>query len=558
MKDRLLIGILLAAVALAYGNILPNQFTMDDGLYVLSNSQVTEPSLHALLSTNQISNTFRPVTYATMALNWALGGPEPAGFHLLNLLLHAGVVWLMYLLLQEIFGKSSRGKTIAFAAALLFAVHPIHTEAVASVPGRAEMLAAGFLLAAWILHLRDREIFALLCFALALLSKESAVAFLPLVLLGDYAIGRWKPRLRYAWIAGTTLVYLGLLWKMQGGRFGLARISLMDNPLAHISPVWRILNALQVAWKYVGLHFYPAVLSCDYSFNQIPMYRDLRHTLPAALAAVAVVALWMWALRKRQTGWALAGGIYLAAFATTANILVPTGTIMGERLAYLPSVGFCLLLALAFSWLVERRRTLAWGVLMVVLLALAARTAVRNTDWKNNLALYSSAVRAVPNSSKMHSNLGGEYMMRDQFDLARREYQFALRINPEAPDALSSYGQLEFRQGNYQAAGALMEKALFMSGRENPHYDSMVVDFAEVLARTNHMDGALEYLNREITESPGYAPAWSSRAVIRFKRGEFAAARSDAETALRLDPGDAQAAEVVRLLDTSAPAGLPR
>jgi tetratricopeptide (TPR) repeat protein len=558
MKDRLLIGILLAAVALAYGNILPNQFTMDDGLYVLSNSQVTEPSMRALLSTNQITNTFRPVTYATMALNWALGGPEPTGFHLLNLLLHAGVVWLLYLLLQEIFGESSRGKTVAFAAALLFAVHPIHTEAVASVPGRAEILAAGFLLAAWILHLRNREIPALFCFALALLSKESAVAFLPLVLLGDYATGRWKPRLRYAWIIGTTLAYLGLLWKMQGGRFGLARISLMDNPLAHLSPVWRILNALRVAWKYVGLHFYPAVLSCDYSYNQIPMYRDLRHTLPAALAAVAVIALWMWALRKRRTGWALAGGIYLAAFATTANILVPTGTIMGERLAYLPSVGFCLLLALAFTWLVERQQTLAWGVLAVVSLALTARTVVRNTDWKNNLALYSSAVRAVPNSSKMHSNLGGEYMMRDQFDLARREYQIALRINPEAPDALSSYGQLEFRQGNYQAAGALMEKALFMSGRDNPYYDSMVVDFAEVLTRTNHADGALEYLNREIAESPGFAPAWSSRAMIRLKRGEFAAARTDAETALRLNPGDAQAVEVLRLLETSAPAGLSR
>jgi tetratricopeptide (TPR) repeat protein len=555
MKDRLLIGILLAAVALVYGNTLVNQFTMDDGLYIMSNPQVTGPSLHALFSPNKFSNVFRPVTFATMALNWALGGMEPLGYHLLNLLLHAGVTWLLYLMLQAIFGAAPQGKTIAFVAALLFAVHPVHTEAVAAVMGRAEMLAAGFLLAAWILHLRDREIPALLCFVLALLSKESAVAFFPLVLLGDYAAGRWKPRLRYACIAGATLLYVGLLWKVQGGRFGQARISLMDNPLASVSAKWRILNALRVAWKYVGLHFYPMALSCDYSFNQIPVYRDWRHTLPAALAAAAAVAAWIWALRKRQMGLALAGGIYLAGFATTANILVPTGTIMGERLAYLPSAGFCLLLALAWVWLEERQRTLAWGVLAVVLLALAARTVARNMDWKDNLALYSAAVRAVPNSAKMHANLGGEYLVRNQFDLARKEFQIALRIYPDSPDTLASFGFLESRLGNYQAAGAMMEKALNTTGRDNPNYDSMLVEFAVILSRTNHVDGALEFLNREIAASPGYARAWSSRALIRFRRGEFAPARADAEMALRLDPGDTEAFEVLHLLETLGPIG---
>lgn len=554
MKDRLVIAILLAAVVLVYGNTLQNQFTMDDGLYVLSNPQVTEPSLHALFSPNRFSSVFRPVTFATMALNWALGGTEPLGYHLFNLFLQAGVVWLLYLFLLEILEGYPQKASVAFAAALLFAVHPIHTEAVASVAGRAEMLAAGFLLAAWVLHLRDREILALVCFVLALLSKESAVAFLPLVLLGDYSTGRWKSRLRYAAIAAVTLLYLGLLWDVQGGRFGQATISLMDNPLASLPRMWRILNALRVAWKYVGLHFYPMVLSCDYSFNQIPVYRDWLHTLPAALAAVAALFLWAWAIRKRQMGLVLAGGIYLAAFATTANILMPIGTIMGERLAYLPSVGFCLLVALAWSVLERRRRAMAWGILTVLVLALAARAAVRNTDWKDNLALYSSAVRAVPNSAKMHADLGGEYMIRNQFDLARKEFEIALRINPDSPDTLASFGLLESWQGNYQAAGAMMEKALHMSARDNPHYDSMVVDFAVILSKTNHMDAALDFLDKEIAESPAYARAWSTRALVRSERGELAPARSDAEAALRLDPGDAQAQEVLQRLDAGSPA----
>jgi len=557
MKERLLTGLLLAAIVLVYGNTLMNQFAMDDELYILRNPQVTDPSLHRLFSPNPVSAVFRPVAFATLALNWAIGGAEPFGYHLLNLLLHAGATWLLYILLQELLGDFPEGKTVAFAAALLYAVHPIHTEAVAWVVGRAELLAAGFLFAGWILHLRDRTVASLACFALAVLSKESAVAFFPLVLLGDYVIGKWKPRTHYAMAAGLTLLYLGFLWKVEGGRFGPAEISTFDNPLANLPAGWRILNASRVTWKYVALQIYPAVLSCDYSFNQIPVYRDWRHTLPAAVAAAAVGGAWIWALRRRQAGWALAGGLYFAGFAATANILVPTGTIMGERLAYLPSAGFCLLLALGWEWLRQRKEILAWGLLAAIVLALSVRTVVRNRDWKDTYALYSSAVRAVPNDAKMHSNLAGQYFARNQLDLAAREYQIALRINPDSPDALAFYSALEYRRGNYQVAGVNMEKALSMSGRNNLNYDFMVVYFAAILMKTNHADGALEYLNREITESPAYAPAWSTRAELHYQLGQPEAARTDADTALRFNPDDPQAQDVLRRLDALIPSPSP-
>jgi len=185
MKERLLVGLLLAAVLLVYGNTLVNQFAMDDELYILRNAQVVDPSLHRLFSPNPVSAVFRPVAFATLALNWALGTAEPFGYHLVNLILHAGATWLLFILLQELLGSSPEGQTAAFVAALLYAVHPIHTEAVAWAVGRAELLAAGFLFAGWILHLRDRPIASLACFALAMLSKESAVAFFSLVILGD-------------------------------------------------------------------------------------------------------------------------------------------------------------------------------------------------------------------------------------------------------------------------------------------------------------------------------------------------------------------------------------
>jgi len=569
MKERLCIGLLLAAVVLVYGNTLRNEFTMDDGLYVVNNPQVTHPSLRALFTPNKISNVFRPATFATLALDQSVSGGKPFGFHLLNVMLHAAVTWLLYVLLLAILGASPQSKSVALAAALLFAVHPIHTEAVASIVGRAELLAAGFLLAAWILHLRDWEIAALICFLLALLSKESAAAFLVLVLVGDYTRGEWKPPLRYARIVGVTLVYIGLLWKVHGGHLGPASISLLDNPLADLPAGWRILNALRVAWKYAGLLIYPAKLSCDYSFNQIPVYLGWRHTLPAAVAAAVAAGVWVWALWKRHRELGLAGGIYLAGFATTSNILVPTGTILGERLAYLPSAGFCLLVALGWNWLREQaplgdsrnqnwKRTLAFGALAALVGALAVRTVVRNQDWINNLVLYSAGVQAAPGSAKMHSNLGSQYMAYGKVDLARVEFQTALRIYPDYPDALESYGLLELWMGHTQAAGRMMESALNMSQRDNPNYDYMIVNLAALLIQTGKMDGALELLNREIAESPQYARAWSNRAVIRYKRGEMASATADLEVALRLDPGNTQTQNLKKLLGTAAPAASPK
>ena len=558
MKESLRIGLLPAVVALVYGNTLRNEFTMDDGIYVLRNPQVTSASVHALFSANKLTNLFRPVTFGTLALNWKLGAARPFGFHLFNLIAHAAVCLLLYLLLRKMLGASLAGKSVAFTAALVFAVHPIHTEAVSSIVGRAELLAAGFLLAAWILHLNDRQIPALICLVLALLSKESAVIFLPLVLVGDYARGQWKPNFRYLLIAGVTLLYLGILWKVQGGRLGRPSIAPLDNPLAALPGPWRILNALRVAWKYAGLHFYPAKLSCDYSLKAIPIYLDWRHTLPALLATLAVLGAWIGAVWKRRNGPILAGGLYLGGFAITANILMPTGTIMGERLAYLPSAGFCLLAALAWNWLRERQRIAALAALTAVVAAFGMRTMVRNRDWHDNLNLYSAGARVSPGSAKMHNNLAGEYMASAQWDLAAAEFQTALKIYPDYPDALASYGLLEAWRGHNEAAGRMLERAVFMSRRDNPNYDFMAVNYAALLMQTGHMDGALDVLNREIAESPGYARAWSNRAVIHYKQGQNAPARADAETALRLDPENTQAQNLLRSLGSSGQSASPR
>jgi tetratricopeptide (TPR) repeat protein len=128
-----------------------------------------------------------------------------------------------------------------------------------------------------------------------------------------------------------------------------------------------------------------------------------------------------------------------------------------------------------------------------------------------------------------------------------------LRILPDSPDTLASYSALDLQRGNYQSAGAMMEKALSMSGRNNINYDSMMVTFAVIMMKTNHPDWALANLNRETRESPLYAPAWLTRAELHLQQGEFAAAREDARMGLRLAPGDPHAQDVLRRVEASGP-----
>jgi Tfp pilus assembly protein PilF len=551
MKERWRIAILPAVVILVYANSLLNSFTMDDNMYILTNRMVTNPSLRGLFEPTSYNNVFRPVTFATLALNWRIAGAGPFGYHLLNLLLHAAVTVLLYLVFRKLLDSFASGPTVAWVAALLFAVHPLHTEAVDSISARSELLATGFLLAAWLLHLVDRPILALLSFVLALLSKESAVAFVPLVLAGDYARGKLKPLYRYASVVGVAVVYLALLWTIQGGQFGEKAVSFLDNPLAHLPASLRILNALRISWKYLGLHVFPATLSCDYSYNAIPIYASWRYGAAAAVATFLGLGLLLWAFRAGKREWVLAGAIYVCGFAATANLLTPTGTILGERLAYLPSAGFCLLVALIWIQLANRQSKVAGVVLVVLVLVFAGRTVARNRDWHDNFTLFLSAVRAVPGSAKSHSNLGLEYYTLDQVDAADKELQTALRIYPQEAEALGFSALIESRKGHDREARALLEKCLSLMTKENPNYEFMAVNLAAVMMKLGQNEAALKLLDNEIAHAPTYSRAWSNRAVIRYQRGEIAMAHSDAEMAVRLDPSNQQAENLLGLLSNT-------
>lgn len=551
MQERSRVGFLIAIVAVVYGNTLANGFAQDDQIYIFENHAVTAHSVRELFLPNALSHVLRPLSFATLSANWMASGPRPFAYHLCNLLLHAAVTCLLYWLLRRLLEGLPRAAEIAFTAGLLFAVHPIHTEAVANIVGRSELLAAAFLFGAWLLHLRGRHALALAGFALALLSKESAVVFLPLLLMADYLRGSWKPAWRYFPFAALVLLYVAAFWKVQGGRFGTV-IPFLDNPLGGLPAGLRVLNALRVAAKYLGLLIYPSALSCDYSYNSITLFANWQAWL-GALPVFVALAVWLWSFFTRREGWALAGGIYLVGFLVTANLLFPVGTIMGERLAYLPSAGFCLLMALLWARLRARAPQLALGVLAVAVIGLSARTVLRNLDWHDNFTLYSAALRVVPDSAKLHSSIAAEYANRGQLEPARAEYEAALKIYGNYPEALESYGLLESSVGNDVHARQLLTAALSLAQKGSLKYDFALVNLAAHLIKISEYDRALALLNQVIADSPGYARAWANRAVLHYKRGDLAAARSDALMAARLDPGNSLALNLLSLLETAPP-----
>jgi protein O-mannosyl-transferase len=548
ISERTRVALLAAVSILVYVNTLLNGFTLDDGMYILGSKAVTSFDVKGLFTPVAFNNAFRPVTFFSFALNWLLDGSKPFGYIVVDLVLNAATVLLLYLVLRTLLENMPRGELIAWVAALLFAVHPVHTEVVASISNRSEILATGFLFAAWLFHLKEKPVSAVVFFVLALFSKESAVAFLPLVLAGDYARGKMQSLAKYGIYGVTTVLYLILLWNVEGGRFGPTNVSFLDNPLSHLPAKVRILNAVRVAWKYAGLLVYPAHLSSDYSYNAIKLYAGWKLALPAIATTVFLLGFWAWTFWTKRREWFLAIAIFLFAFAVTCNILVPTGTIMAERLMYLPSAGFCLLVALAWIWLANRQQRVALVVLVILTVAFGARTVARNRNWRDNYSLFAADVQAAPGSAKLHSNLGGQYMARGQLDDASRELRMALSIYPDLPDAEGYLGVIESMKGNDTEARKWLEKALAGITRDNPNYDYISVNLAGVLIKLHDNDQALKILGEIIGKSPNYSRAWSNRAVILFGRGEMEQARSDAETALRLDSGNAQAANLLNLV----------
>jgi tetratricopeptide (TPR) repeat protein len=436
----------VAAVAV-YSNSLPNGFALDDVPLVRDNERIDSLSKIPRLLTSPYwpeeggsSGLFSPVTMISYALNRAFGGGSPFWYHTGNLLLHA----LASLLAWYCACRAGLERGAALLAAALFAVHPLHTEAVANIAGRAELLAAVFVLAAWILHRGEGwNAAAGACYLLALLSKENAV-LAPLLFLLDDRLRNVRRGRAYIAYGVALAVALPLRIVALGGLRGAESVAFIDNPPAFYGAAVRLATAAWVQLEYGLLFLWPARLSSDYSYDAIPVVQSaLDPRLWAGLLWLAALAALAVAGYMRSRTVALGAAVWILFMIPASNLFFPSGTLMAERLCYLPSLGGCLLAGWLARFAAVRWRRFAPVVIAVSLVLLAAsslRTAWRNPVWKDNATLALHDTRVMPRSAKLHAGAG--IALHDRGDVVEAEaaYRRALEIYPD-------YAQMHYNLG---------------------------------------------------------------------------------------------------------------
>jgi Flp pilus assembly protein TadD len=379
---------------------------------------------------------YRPTTQTIWAALWTAGDGRPVVFHVFGLLLGLAVALLAYRFLLKI-GTAPR---TAFTAALLFALFPIHTEATTSVVGSAELLAAVFGFGALLLYSGGRRAAALTLFALAVFSKESAAAFaaLPVILPGlrpttprrpaqtevGAPVSQHRPHLMHQQLITAALAAAVIAGNLLAHRAVLRGdvIAPLDNPMAQLDPVRRILTALWVQCLYLFKTVAPVWLSADYSYQEIPPVMSLGHGRAwAGLALLTLAGFLVWRYKRLRP----AVLTYAVMFSATANVIFPIGTMMGERLAYTPSIGPALLLAIPLA------RMRHWkAVLLAVTLLYGGRTVARNRDWRNPDVFYTRLVETSPSSAKSHYLYGILLSERGDDTGAVAAYHRAIAIFP--------------------------------------------------------------------------------------------------------------------------------
>ena len=485
---------------------------------------------------------YRPLTTLTFALDRLIGGGLHAWwYHLVNVMLHGLVTLLFTLLALEILPGVLPGAL----AGMAFAVHPIHVEAVAAVVGRADLLAAGAVLAALLLHRRalasGRRRFVVGAWTavfLAMMAKESGAAAVFVCAAADLAfpvsgIGRGR---RAALYAGYGIVLTGalLLRSLVLGSIGLGQpIPFVDNPAAAAGFPAGLLTALGTVVRYAGLLLWPRNLSADYSFDQIPIIRSISDpmALVGGFLVLLVVGGGVWLLRRSPpAGFAL---LFLAiGAAPTSNLIVFIGTLFAERLMYLPSVGFCLLLGAMVAMVRPRlpERVIV-GVAILLIGLGAARAAQRLPDWKDDFSLYRSAMTVSPRSARIRHNLGNAYLRHGQLREAEAQFRAALGIFPDFNDARINLGTSLIQQGRAAEARAPLTTA----AQRAPGNADIAVNLGNAYRALGRAGEAEEWFERALSLDGESAMAWNNLGAVDLARGDTERAVGRLQTAVRLD-----------------------
>ena len=565
VNRRLQAVVLFAVSCLFYANTLTHDYAQDDAIVLTENMFTTEgiSGIPGILGYDTFYGFFkdpakanlvaggryRPLSLVLFAIEVELFGLNPFVGHLVNVLLFAlTAVVLYWLLLQLLLPEQDRAYAyfVALAGALLFAVHPLHTEVVANIKGRDEILALLGSLGALALSLRAYRrrqwwgsVLAALVFALALFAKENAITFLAVVPLAYYFFIRAKPgvivRQSLPFFLAAVL-FLAVRFSILG--FGLAEppSEMLNNPFIKVAgdrylPFTTAERAATVTYtlgKYVQLLLFPHPLTHDYYPRQVGVmdWSDWQ----VWLSLLLYLGLIGWAIRGFHRKDPVSFGIlyFLATLSIVSNILFPVGTHMSERFVYMPSVGYALVLAVLLYRLAQRRapdgelrtfRQLYPALILAagLVLAYGFRTVVRNPAWKNNYTLFSTDVVVSTSSAKLQNAMGGELITqatRPENETQRAQLlqravghlQRAVAIHPNYKNAHLLLGNAYYYLERWEQAIGSYQRALQLDSGYEEAANNLAITYRDAGRFYGEQQGdlarALQYLQQAYQLEP--------------------------------------------------------
>ena len=623
---------------LLFANSLNNDFTFDDREYILYNPHVQRPDNLPELFTHPYPphkpelSLYRPLVEVTYLVDWsrslkksdfsALNFKDVVKmhwFHLTNIFIHVISVIIIFFLVRRIF----ESRNIAFVAALVFSAHPVHVETVTSLVGRAESMSAVFYLLALFLFVAQKRkdpdtLFSPLLlgsyfsFFLALLSKESAITLPVAILLTDWFLYARKTRkfqkavgknirsnspvpfsvfvknslLRMLPFAGVFVGYmiirLSVLQKM-----GITE----ENQYFYGVDVFRRLASMCIGFlTYIRLLIFPVSMSVDYNFP-VRVIGPFWAEAPkkaffdpwAALglfAVISYIALSVYAFRKKKD-YAYPLLFFAVTMFPFSNIL-PFGDFIAERFLYLPSLGFCILIALGFRYLrkKEKWKKPALYFLIVLLLLYSVRTFLRNRDWRDGVALWRAEEKWNPESENLASGLGGEYALkrkehlvkgnasraigdyekaahhlelaREFEDLAREKLSRAVKQNPEDILACYNYGHLcmVMRNPDFEKAEEILEHGVetLPPDADQLHVFYYFLGIMNMKKDNPDPEKALRHFKKAHKKNPKEPNILIDMAGVYAGKGDYEKAAEVLKKALKVNPAKSRAVKMLRVV----------
>jgi tetratricopeptide (TPR) repeat protein len=598
--------VLFLVAFLLYGNTLGHKFAFDDSIVITDNT-FTQKGLAGIpdLVTRDFfegvygeggmelsGGRFRPLSLVCFAVENQIFGKEKilngqsikdeSGAqlydynatvgHFLNIFCYALSALLLFNLLSIWFSETQGGSVIPFIAGLIFVAHPIHTEVVANIKSRDEILAMLLLFSAlFALHKSYRKpsillsSLGILAYFGAMLSKENAftyIAIFPFTLLIFEKDKNWSKILFAAapyW--GAALLYYALRTYMVGSVEAETNKDIMENPFYGVATVEKLATISLILLRYILLLIFPHPMSSDYSREQIPLvsFSDPQAIL-GLLIYIGMAAFVIFRLFKKDV-FALSILLYFLPLSLTINLLFNIGAPMADRFLFIPSLGFSLALAYGLSRLLKTesmanifKKPALLGITAILTLAYSYKTIGRNADWYNNETLFAADIKASPNSAKMNYYYANSVFKKfldvqapaksdsSLLNLAEKHFGEAVRINPKFHIAMYNMGYVNTLKKDGKKAEAYLLKTLELQPGYLNGIEMLGRVYGELL---NNLALAEKYLNQALAintqrgAKDAMANNYQHLGIVYAMQQKYADAVRVYTEAIKLNPNEA-------------------